>query len=452
MTSDAESKPVEPKPVGAYRARESRRFRMDMRPLRSSANYRRLYFGGTISFIGTMVTYVTIPFQVKQLTGSFVAVGLVGLLQLGPMILCGLWGGAIADAFDKRRVVLICLTAELFLAIIMMANSVLASPKLWVVYVVAMLFSGFDALQRPSAQAIVPRVVAHDQLPAAAALSSLQMTVGSILGPAIGGMILAGFGTGWAYAVDALSYAIALAFFVRLSNIPASSSGENPSMRGIAEGLKYAWKRKDLLGTYVIDLAAMMLAFPFALFPFVADELGAPWALGWLYAAGSVGGLIAALSSGWLARVHHHGRGVAIAAVFWGVAIGVFGLATNIWWALVMLAIAGAADMISVMFRSTIWNQTIPDELRGRLAGIELLSFTTGPQLGQIRGGLLAQATSLRFSIASGGFSSAVFASVVALFLPSLWRYDARTNPHAMHQRELRAAEAAALAEPTGGS
>jgi MFS family permease len=181
----------------------------------------------------------------------------------------------------------------------------------------------------------------------------------------------------------------------------------------------------------------MFLAFPIALFPFVAEELNAPWALGWLYSAGAVGGLLATLTSGWISRVHRHGRGVVIAAACWGVAIGLFGLATNVWLALFFLALAGAADMLSGVFRLTIWNQTIPDELRGRLAGIEMLSYLTGPQLGQIRGGLVAQATSLRFSIASGGFSSAIFAAALALFLPAMWRYDVRTDPNAARQREL---------------
>ena len=182
----------------------------------------------------------------------------------------------------------------------------------------------------------------------------------------------------------------------------------------------------------------MTLAFPYALFPFVAQALGAEWALGWLYAAGAVGGLIAATTSGWVHRVHRHGRGLVIAAVCWGIAIGFFGLATNIWWALGLLAIAGGADMISGIFRMSMWNQTVPDELRGRMAGLELLSFTTGPQLGQIRSGLMAQAVSLRFSIASGGFLAAGAAAIIAVFLPTMWRYDVRTSEHAIAQREAR--------------
>ena len=160
--------------------------------------------------------------------------------------------------------------------------------------------------------------------------------------------------------------------------------------------------RRDLLGTYLIDFAAMFLAFPLRPLPVRGGRTERPWSLGWLYSAGAIGGLLAAVTSRWVKRVHHHGRGVVLAAACWGSAIGIFGLATNVWWALALLVVAGAADTISGIFRTTMWNQTVPDEMRGRMVGIELLSFTAGPQLGQLRGGLMAQWTSLRFAIASG--------------------------------------------------
>lgn len=414
---------------------------MDLSPLRASSQYRKLFFGGAISFLGSMVTYVAIPFQVKELTDSFTAVGLVGLLQLVPLILAGLWGGAIADAMDKRKVVLICEALSLLFSLVLVANSLLPDPQLWVVYLMAMMFATADALQRPSAEAITPLVLEHDQLPAGAALNMSRMTAGAIIGPAIGGTILATWGTSWAYGLDAATYVISLGFYLALRHIPKAPDSARASVKRIGQGLAYAWSRKDLLGTYLIDFAAMTLAFPYALFPFVAEELDAEWALGWLYAAGAVGGLIAATTSGWVHRVHRHGRGLVIAAVCWGIAIGFFGLTSNIWWALGLLAIAGGADMISGIFRMSMWNQTVPDELRGRMAGLELLSFTTGPQLGQIRSGLMAQAVSLRFSIASGGFLAAGAAALIAAFLPTMWRYDVRTSEHAIAQREARAAD-----------
>ena len=414
---------------------------MDLSPLRASSQYRKLFFGGAISFLGSMVTYVAIPFQVKELTDSFTAVGLVGLLQLVPLILAGLCGGAIADAMDKRKVVLICEALSLLFSLVLVANYLLPDPQLWVVYLMAMMFATADALQRPSAEAITPLVLEHDQLPAGAALNMSRMTAGAIIGPAIGGTILATWGTSWAYGLDAATYVISLGFYLALRHIPKAPDSARASVKRIGQGLAYAWSRKDLLGTYLIDFAVMTLAFPYALFPFVAEELDAEWALGWLYAAGAVGGLIAATTSGWVHRVHRHGRGLVIAAVCWGIAIGFFGLTSNIWWALGLLAIAGGADMISGIFRMSMWNQTVPDELRGRMAGLELLSFTTGPQLGQIRSGLMAQAVSLRFSIASGGFLAAGAAALIAAFLPTMWRYDVRTSEHAIAQREARTAD-----------
>lgn len=414
------------------------RFHVDLTPLRESRNFRCLFFGGGISSLGSMVTYVALPFQVKELTDSYVAVGLIGLLQLGPMIIFGLWGGALADAHDRRRIVIVSEAAALIFAIGLLINALLPSPHLWAVYLLAMLFSTADSIQRPASMSIVPLVVPHDHLPAAAALQTIPMSTATIVGPAIGGFILTGHGTAWAFAVDAATYVVSLLFYLGMTRLPAVKTAERPSVRRIVEGVKYAWQRKDLLGTYLVDVVAMLLAFPYALFPFVADELGAPWALGWLYSAGAVGGLLATLTSGWIRHIHHHGRGVVVAATIWGLAIGCFGLSTELWVALVFLGFAGAADMISGIFRITIWNQTVPDEFRGRLAGIEMMSYLTGPQLGQVRSGLVAQATSLRFSIAGGGFASAIFAATLGLLLPALWRYDVRTDPYAAAQRNRR--------------
>lgn len=412
---------------------------MDLRPLRDSADFRRLFFGEGISLFGSMVTYVAIPFQIKELTDSFIAVGLVGLLQFVPMVLAGLWGGALADAANKRTVVLSCEASALLCSVVLIVNALAPEPQLWLVYLIAVLFATATALHYPSAEAMTPLLVSHDALPSASALKMTRMTFASIGGPAIGGIVLATWGTPWAYGLDAASYAVSIVFFLRMASTPRGATAERPSLRRIREGLAYARSRRDLLGTYLIDFAAMFLAFPYALFPFVADELNAPWSLGWLYSAGAIGGLLAAITSRWVRHVPHHGRGVVISAACWGAAIGLFGLATNVWLALALLALAGAADTISGIFRTTMWNQTVPDDMRGRMVGIELLSFTAGPQLGQLRGGLMAQVTSLRFAIASGGFAAAGFALLLAVFLPDLWRYDLRTDEHAARQRDSSA-------------
>ncbi|HEX6887900.1 MAG TPA: MFS transporter [Candidatus Nanopelagicales bacterium] len=421
-----------------------RRLRLDVTPLRTSRDFRLLFTSGLVTYLGSMITLVALPFQVAELTGSYLAVGLLGLAELVPLVVFGLWGGAIADAIDRRRMVVATELASVVLSTALLVNALLPAPSVWLIYVVAMLFAVVDGLQRPSLEAIVPRVVTHDQLAAAGALNSLRWQVGSIAGPAIGGLLVAGFGAWSAYAVDAASFLVSGATLWLLRPVPAGEAAEAPSLRRIGQGMRYAWSRKDLLGTYLVDLSAMVFAFPYALFPFLAEQLGAPWVLGLLYSAPAVGALLATLTSGWTGHVAHHGRAVVLASIGWGLAIAGVGLTNIVWVVLLMLTLAGAADMLSAQFRQLIWNQTIPDELRGRMAGIEMLSYSIGPQLGQVRATGMAQLTSLRTSLISGGLACVGAGVLLAACLPTLWRYDARTDPHAVREREVRAARAAA--------
>lgn len=415
---------------------------MDLRPLRHSRDFRWVFVSGLVTYLGSMVTMVAVPFQMAQLTGSYVAVGLIGLAELVPLVVFGLWGGAVADAADRRVVVIGTEVGMLLMSVTLLVNARLADPHVWVLYVVAMVFAALDGLQRPSLEAIVPRVVAHDELAAAGALNSLRWQIGEIAGPALGGLLVAAFGAWSAYAFDASTFLLSAIALWQLRAIPPGESAEPASLRRIAESMRYAWSRKDLLGTYLIDIMAMLFAFPYALFPFLAEDLGAPWVLGFLYSAGAVGSLLATVTSGWTGRVHHHGRAVVFAAIGWGLAIAGVGLTNSVWVVLLMLGLAGAADMISGLFRMLIWNQTIPDELRGRMAGIELLSYSLGPTLGQVRATGVAQLTSLRTSLVSGGLLCAIGGVALAAFLPSLWRFDERTDPNAVREREVRAARA----------
>jgi MFS family permease len=421
-----------------------RRSRLDTTPLRTSRDFRLLFVGGSISRLGSMITYVALPLQVKQLTGSFVLVGVLGLVELAPLVVFGLYGGALADAVDRRRMVLVTELAFMAMSGVLLANAVVPSPRLWPIYVFAFISAGLDGLQRPSLDALLPRIVAHDELAAAGAINGLSMTISTMAGPALGGLLIASYGVGAGYAVDIATFGASLVAIAMMRAVPPPKGAERPSLRGIADGLGYAWSRKDLLGTYLVDLSAMFFAFPYALFPFVADSLHARWALGLLYSAGFVGAAIATATSGWSRRVHHHGRAIVYASALWGAAIAAFGLSTNIWGCLVLLAVAGAGDMISGIFRQLMWNQTIPDELRGRMAGTELLSYSLGPQLGQVRSSLVAQWTSLRTSITSGGVVCVAGAVVLALALPSLWTYDERTDVNASREREVRARAAEA--------
>lgn len=403
--------------------------RIDLTPLRTSSQFRLLFAGGLITYLGSMVTYVAIPFQVAELTGSYIAVGLIGLAELVPLVLFGLYGGSLADRLDKRRVVVIGEIASFLLAATLAINALLPAPQLAVIYAVAVVFAVVDGLQRPSLDAILPRVVSHDELSAAGALNSLRGNLAAIAGPAIGGLVLAASGPAAAYALDALSFIASAAILWRLRPIPpVIAQGTERGVRHIVSGMKYAWSRKDIMGTYAVDLAAMTFAFPFALFPFIAEEFAAPWALGFLYSAGFVGGMAFGLTSGWTPTIRHHGRAVAFAAVCWGAAIGLTGIAPSIWWVLGLLAIAGYFDMLSGHFRQLMWNQSIPDDVRGRMAGIEMLSYSIGPLLGQVRSTTAASLTSLRVSLASGGVLCVAAVTLACVAFPAMWRYDATAD------------------------
>ena len=408
----------------------------DLAPWRSSRDFRLMWLAGVVTVFGSFLTYVAVPVQIKELTGSTLAVGAIGLVELVPLIVFGLYGGALADSVDRRKLIVYTEVALGLLSLLLLANTLVPHPAVWPLYVVAALTSALTGLQRPALDAIVPRVVPHEQLSAAAALNAVRWQVGAIAGPSLAGVLIAFAGLEWAYALDAVSFAISVGLGLGLRPSPAAHDAAKPSLRSIWEGGRYAWSRKELLGTYAIDLAAMFFAFPTAVFPFLADDLKAPWSLGLMYAAGTVGSLAVSLTSGWSSRVHRHGRMIVCAALAWGAAMAVAGWMDNVWLVLFFLAVAGGCDMISGIFRSTIWNQTIPDELRGRLAGIELLSFSVGPTLGQVRAGGMAALTGVRVSVWSGGLACIAAVGLLAGGLPKLMSYDARTDEHARALRE----------------
>jgi MFS family permease len=412
-----------------------RGLRIDITPLRTQPAFRRLFIGGLVTSLGSMVTYVAIPFQVAELTDSFLAVGLIGLAELLPLIFFGLYGGSLADRMNRRTLVVVGEVAAGVLVLVLAVNALLPSPQLWLIYVVAMLFAAVDGLQRPSLDAMLPRLVPQEQLSAASALNSLRMNSAALAGPAVGGLIISVWGVAAAYAFDALSFVLAIAIFLRLPSVRARAQSVESSARHVLSGMRYAWSRKDILGSYTIDLAAMTFAFPFALFPFIAQQYDAPWALGLLYSAGFAGGLVFGLTSGWAIRIRHYGRAIALAAASWGAAIALMGIAPGIWWLLGLLAVAGYFDMLSGHFRSLMWNQSIPDDVRGRMAGIEMLSYSVGPMLGQVRSTAAAQAFGLRTSLASGGILCIIAIGVTCVTLPALWKFDARTNPHVAARR-----------------
>ncbi|MFE4537745.1 MFS transporter [Streptomyces scopuliridis] len=412
----------------------------DLSPLRSSREFRLLWVQGLVTNFGSFMAMIALPLQIKDLTGSPLAVGAMGAVELVPLVIFGLYGGALADAVDRRKVILLTEAGLGVLAAVLLVNSLLPEPLLWPLYVVAAGVSALAGLQRPALDSLMARIVPHDQLTAAAALNAVRWQLGAIAGPALAGLVVAYAGHGTAYGVTILGFAVSVLLCLRLSPAPAAHDAEAPSLRGIVEGARYAWSRPVLLGTYAIDLAAMFFAFPNTVFPFLADDLDAEWALGLMYAAGSVGSVALSLTSGWTSRVRRHGLFVVFGAAGWGLAITAAGWFSNIWVVLVCLGFAGAGDMLSGLGRSTIWNQTIPEELRGRLAGIEVLSYSVGPQLGQIRAGAMAGWTGTRPAIWGGGLACLASVGLLAAVLPRLVTYDAETDEDALRRRAQKEA------------
>ena len=411
---------------------------IDFSPLKRYPDFRRLWLSGLISYFGSMFTYVALPFQVKELTGSYLAVGLIGLVEIIPLVIFGLYGGVLADHMDRKRMIWVTEAAALFLSAILLINSLLPSPKLAVIYIVAVLFAAVDGLQRPSADAILPRLVEHKDLPAASALMSLRWQIGMVAGPALAGVLISIAGVSAGFILDILTYFLALFILLRVKNVPPMKESEKPSFSSLVAGVKYATSRKDLMGTYLVDLAAMFFAMPTALFPFWAEQVGAPWALGLFYAAGTIGSILVTLTSGWVKSYTKHGRAIFLAALGWGVAITLAGVTNNLFIILLFLILAGASDMVSALFRSTLWNQSIPDEFRGRLAGVELISYSVGPLGGQTRAGFTAERTSLRTSVVSGGLLCIGFVTLFTAILPEFRKYDSETNKFAVLEAKKR--------------
>ena len=414
------------------------KFAIDLTPLKKYKDFRNLWTAGLISYLGSMITYVAMPYQLKEITHSYLAVGVLGVIEIVPLIIFGLYGGVLADSVDRKKMIWATELGALVIVLGLFANSELPDPKTFVIYIAAALFAVVDGLQRPSMGAILPRLVGHEDLPSASNLLTLRWQLGFIVGPTLGGIIFSTFSISVGYGFDILTYLVSLIFLAKIRSVLPSSEADKPSLAALLEGVRYAFSRQDLLATYIIDLAAMFFAMPNALFPFWADLLHAPWALGLFYAVGIAGAIAVTLTSGWTKTYRFHGRAIIAAAIGWGAAIALSGVTHSLILVLICLAIAGGSDQISALFRQTIWNQTIPDELRGRLAGIELLSYSVGPLAGQLRAASIAAATSLSFSVTSGGLICVLVVAILAIFLPKFRKYDAETNEFAVREREIR--------------
>jgi MFS family permease len=422
----------------------SRRIALDLSPLRIR-DFRLLFTAAGVSSFGSMLTYVSIPFQIKALTNDPLMVGLLGLCELLPVLFMSFVGGALADYLDRRKLVLYSEAAFTVLTFLLLVNALLGTPQVWLLFVIAGVAAAIDGVQRPAMDAMIPRLAPAEKMPAVAALNSLRWQVAQIGGPTLAGLLIAGAGMGWVYAVDLATFLVSLGCLAMIRAVPPPEAADRPSLRSVVDGLRYAKSRPELLGTYLIDINAMFFAFPIALYPFLADRYGGPAVLGLFYAALSAGSMVVTLTSGWTGRIQRHGLAVTLAAGAWGLGIVLFGVANALWLALIGLFVAGASDMISGIFRSTIWNQTIPDHLRGRLAGIEMLSYLTGPMLGQTRAGLTARLLGNPGAVIWGGVACVIGTVALGAALPRFLRYHGRDGLR--HKEAEEAARAEARAE-----
>jgi MFS family permease len=400
---------------------------IDLTPLRRSRDFRRLWFGNAISLLGSMLTTVAIPYQVYQLTGSTLAVGLLGIAALVPLLTISFLGGAIADALDRRLLLIVSDVGLAAISGLLVANAALEHPRLWALYGAETLGTAFYAIQRPAMDALVPRLVGEDQIASAAAVQGIYGSFGHVGGPALGGILIASVGLTATYAVDVVTFTGSLVAAMLLPKMPPLEAVARPGLSAIAEGFTFVRQKPELKGIFAVDTVAMVFGMPSALFPAFGEHFGGgARTVGFLYAAPYAGALVATLLSGWVTRARRQGLGVCIAASAWGAAIVGFGLAPGLWPALLFLALAGAADDWSAILRSTILLTVTPDSMRGRLSGIELAQVASAPTLGNVEAGALASLTSLRFSVVSGGIACIAGCWLFVAAVPALLRYDSQ--------------------------
>lgn len=415
---------------------------IDTTPLRFSREYRLLYTGQFVSEFGSAISYVVLPWQMYQLTKSTFAVGMLGVAEFIPMFVMAFLGGALADYLDRRRLVMLAEATMTVLCGALVFNSLLAQPRAWALVLIASLFAACNSIHRPAIESLTPRIVPLALMPSVSALAAFKQNATFIVGASLAGLVTVELGAAAGYAFDAATFIVSIAMLLLMRAVPPPEAADRPSLRSIKDGLRYARSRQELLGTYLIDINAIFFGMPMALFPAIAERLGGG-SVGLLYAMPGVGATLVSLTSGWMERVNKHGRAVALAVAAWGLAIIGFGFATRLWVALLCLVAAYAADMVSAMFRMTIWNQTIPDHLRGRLASIEMISYMTGPYLGNAEAGLVASLFGLRASVVSGGVMCIIGAAVLVLLLPGFLQYDGREG--LKHKESAEAQRTAAI-------
>jgi MFS family permease len=414
----------------AWRKPLSRLF-IDLTPLRRSRDFRALILGELISVLGTQLTTVAVPYQVYLLTHSSLDVGLVSLAQLFPLIFGSLIGGSIIDAVDRRHMLMVVAGLMALCSTGLAINADLG-PAVWPLFLFPALSAGLSGSDSAARSTIVPKLVRRSEVPTANAMFQTLFQLGGVIGPAVAGLLLAGAGVRFVYWMDVASFgAVLVAVFVMSPQPPAGGEGHSPGLRSIVEGFKYLRGRQSIQGAYLIDINAMVFGMPRALFPALATTVfgGGAATVGFLYAAPGAGALVGAVTTGWVGRVRRQGRAVIIAVIVWGLAITGFGLVRWLPAALVLLAVAGWADVISAVFRSTIIQLSVPDSFRGRLQGVQSAVVAGGPRVGDFEAGAVAAGFGDTVSVVSGGLACVAGALVLARLLPGFRRQRAQETP-----------------------
>lgn len=395
---------------------------VDTRPLRTPA-YKRLLIGQGTAFIGSMLTQVAVPVQVYSLSKSSFEVGLVGLVGLVPIVTFGLYGGAIADAMDRARLYFWSSIGTWLVTLGLLAQTLLAVNSVALILTLVAVQSAFFAISSSARGAIIPKIVETELVPAANTLNFTVGNIGQVIGPLLAGVLVSvHHGFEFAYGIDGLLFLTALYSALRLPSLPPDGALAKAGVRSVVEGLRFIGSNPVLIMSFGVDIVAMVLAMPRSLFPAEAAHYF-PGDVGLLYAAIPIGSVLAGLASGWIGRVSRQGVALTVAVLGWGVAVAVSGLAHQLWLVVILLAVAGAADLISAVLRQTILQTYAPDEMRGRMQGVFIAVVAGGPRLGDVRAGTMASLTTVSFSWAFGGVACVAVVAVAAVLVRPFWNY-----------------------------
>lgn len=402
-----------------------RRYAIDTRPLRLGS-YRRMFIGSATSFFGAQFTAIAVPIQIFDMTHQSRWVGYASVAGLVPLLVFALWGGALADVLDRRKLLLSSSILSWLMTLALLVQAVLGLDNRWLLLGLVAVQSGAVAVAMPTRSAIIPRIVPISEIAQANTLNYTAAQVATVAGPLVAGIVITRFGLGWAYGVDAVTFTVALWAAMRLPALPPTSDVDRPNRGGWSDvvfGLRYIARTPVLMMSFLVDIVAMVLAQPRALFPAVAADTFGKSSISWLYSAVAIGSVVAGVTSGWIARVRKQGLALIGAVIAWGVAVAFAGLAHQLWLVVVLLAVAGAADLVSAVYRQTMLQTYTSDELRGRMQGVFTAVVAGGPRLGDLRAGLTAGAFGTTGAWVGGGVACVIVAIVLGIAFPVLARY-----------------------------